>query len=366
MARLVEPIKLSQLTQEGFEFQTDTSYVENSDSDEETPDVLEKKIQNSNKECIGIFDEEVYQQDEPFEIIAKKMENLVADGKIKKRVLREGNGEKPEVYSKVKINYNAYLEYDENPFDSTYIRNKPLKFTISNGKVLPGLDFAVKTMTLNEKSQFLIHPDYAYGKSCLIKGVPPNSTILFEIELIDVVNCGAAVTYETLPEEQQGTFTEVYKYCIALCEQGKKSFKEHDYKNAIKNYNIAATKLEKTVVKGKDENESRMELLLKLYTNLLICYTRSREVRKGCFNAKKINDLTENGRLMKIPAKVYFNHAKCLRILCDYDEAKEVLNKAYKMEPKNPEIANEMLNLNNDRTEHKDKQMVFAKALVNN
>ncbi|EEZ99629.2 inactive peptidyl-prolyl cis-trans isomerase shutdown [Tribolium castaneum] len=367
MARLMKPISLSQLTQEGFQFEIDTSYIEDPSSDpEDTPDILEKKIENSNKECLGIFDEDVYEEGEPFEIIARKMCNLTPNGKIKKRVIREGNGEKPQEFAKVKINYNAYLEYEESPFDSTYVRNKPLNFTIGNGKVLPGLDFAVQSMTVNEKSQFLIDPEYAYGRSCLIGRVPPNATVLFEIELISVVNCGAAVTYETLPEELQSSFTEIHKYCVALCERGKKSFKDRDYKHAIKNYNTAATKLEKTVLGGKDEIELQRELLLKLYTNLLICYARSGEPRKGCFNAKKVYDLTEDGELMKIPIKVYFNHAKCLRILSDYDKAKEVLDKAYKAEPKNPEIANEMLNLSRDRTEHKDKQMAFAKALVNN
>lgn len=328
--------------------------------------MLEKKLENCNKECIGIFDENVYEEGEPFQIIAKKMCDLLPDGKIKKRIIREGNGENPEEYATVKIHYNAYLEYEDHPFDSTYVRNRPLKFCLNNGKVLAGLDFAVQSMILNEKSQFLIHPDYAYGKFNYIGPVPSNSIVLFEIELIDIINCGAAVTFEKLPEDEQCTYSAVSNYCNALCERGKRSFIAHQLKNAIKDYNTAVAKLEKCITRGKDEIKGRRELLLRLYTNLLICYTRAAEPNKGCLNAKKIYDLTENGEKMNIPAKVYFNHAKCLRILSEYDKAKEVLDKAYKMEPKNPEIANEILNLDKDKIEIEQKRKKMAKALVSN
>ncbi|RZC33357.1 FKBP C domain containing protein [Asbolus verrucosus] len=292
------------------------------------------------------------------------MFNLLPNGKIKKKIVRAGNGERPMEFASVTINYNGYLEYNDQPFDSTYVRNKPLKFVINNGKVIPGLDYAVQSMKLDEKSQFLIHPDYAYGKNCFIGRIPPNAQVLFEVELIGIVNTGATITYEKLSEEEQKKFPEVYKYCMALCEKGKKLFVKHDFKNAIKDYNTAVAKLEKVFLNSKGEVEKHRELSLKLHSNLLICYTLTHKPRKGCYSAKKIYDFTENGELMKIPAKVYFNHAKCLRVLSEYDNAKAILNKAYKMESKNPEIINEMLNLEKDIIEHKKKQRIFAKALV--
>jgi FK506-binding protein 6 len=369
MARLCEPIKLRELTEEGIVFQVDSNNVRDHDSssdEDNTPDLLEGNLQYFNKECVGVFDEDDYQEGEPFELIAKKMFDLVPDGRIKKRIIRKGDGEKPKEFATVRVNYNGYLEYDDEPFDSTYMRKRPLKYTLGGGKIIAGLDFAIQSMILNEKAQFLIHPDYAYGKNCLVGRVPPNATVLFEVELFEIVNCGAAITFESLPEDQQKMFSEVYKYCTALCERGKKSFLDQDIKSAIKDYNIAVSKLERVMLTDNDEVNKHHELALKLYTNLLICYTRIGEPRKGCCNAKKIYDLTESGELMKVSAKVYFNHAKCLRILSEYDNAKAILDKAYKLEPRNLEIANEIFNLENDKLEHKKKQKIFAKALVGN
>ncbi|KAJ3647950.1 hypothetical protein Zmor_006750 [Zophobas morio] len=366
MARLLEPIDLSKLAEEGTEFRVDADFVRDNVKSDEEGEVSnsEQGIQQCNTECIGIFDEDVYEEGEPFEIIGKKMTSLVPNGKIKKRVIREGAGDKPTEYSMVKIHFNAYVEYDENPFDSTYMRNKPYGFIVNDGRVIAGLDFAVQSMKPNEKSQFLIHPDYAYGRNCSLGRVPSNATVLFEVELLEIVHSGAVLTYEKLPEDQQKEFSEIYKYCVALCERGKKSFSDRQYLKALIDYNTCAAKLEKVTLHYKDDIEKHRQLLLKVYTNLLICYTRNKEFRKACLNAKKIYDVTKNGELIKIHPKVYFNHAKCLRYLGEYDSAKTFLDKAHKMEPKNPEIANEMLNLDNDRAEHRQQEAIFAKALM--
>lgn len=333
------------------------------EEDEEDSDIKKKYLDYTNSEVCGIFDEDTYDEGAPFDIIARKMENLLPNGKIKKRVLRKGEGECPEKYATVNVHYNVYLEFQSEPFDSTYARNKPYKFILNDGRVLAGLDFAVQTMTLNEKSQFLVDPEYAYGKHTIGK-IPPNSTVLFEVELLKIVNAGAAIVYDTLPEEQQQTFEETYKYCSALCEKGKQFFLEGKIKNAIKEYNTAACRWKDVVVKDTSQIGQHRELLMKIFSNLVVCYTKEREPRKGCANAKKIYQFTEDGELMRIPSKVYFNHAKCLRFLGEYSEARAVLEKARRVQPNNMEIAKELIALQNDKKELTETRKAFAKALI--
>lgn len=75
-------------------------------------------------------------------------------------------------------------------------------------------------MKLNEKSQFLVQPHLAYGTLGCLDRIPPNSVILFEIELIEIIESGAAENYIQLPEEQKKQFSEVYKFCLSQCAKG--------------------------------------------------------------------------------------------------------------------------------------------------
>ena len=72
-------------------------------------------------------------------------------------------------------------------FDSSYDRHRPFNFTIGVGQVIRGWDEGVMTMSKGEKAILTISPDYGYG----VRGVPPiipgNSTLVFEVELLDIM-----------------------------------------------------------------------------------------------------------------------------------------------------------------------------------
>ncbi|KAG5882652.1 hypothetical protein JTB14_018341 [Gonioctena quinquepunctata] len=134
------------------------------------------------------------------------------------------------------------------------------------------------------------------------------------------------------------------EYCLALCAKAKDLFGKN-IRSAIKEYNTAVVKLETCQLSDYDDQIKHQELLMKLYTNLLI-----REL--------------VNGTDIKIPAKCYFNNARCLRLLGEFDLAKKRLDEAYKREPKNPDILNEMVNIENEFKAYKKKQTKLGKALL--
>lgn len=124
----------------------------------------EEVFEYLNPSCCDMFeDEDTYTEGQPFETLAAKMENVTEDGLVKKRVLRKGIGDQIPDLAQVTIDYNAYVEYNDEPFDSTYARKHRFTFRLNQGGVLPGMNAGVGTMRMNEKAQFLVGYQYAYG-----------------------------------------------------------------------------------------------------------------------------------------------------------------------------------------------------------
>ncbi|XP_044750614.1 inactive peptidyl-prolyl cis-trans isomerase shutdown [Coccinella septempunctata] len=358
MPRITEGISLAQLIEGGAEFEINPN--DNPDSEEDETEVREAMLSFTNMSCLG--SDENYDE-EPFRVIGKDMIDLTPDGGVKKRILRPGYGTTPPNLSLVKIDYNAYIEYEAQPFDSTYSRKKKQEFVLNNGEVIPGLDEAVKSMKLTEKSQFLISPQYAYGPLGCLGRVPQNATVLFEIELQEVVNSGATISYEKLEESEKNSFKEVYAYCLSLCERAKDKFRKN-VKESLKDYNTAVSKLELVQMKDYSEQEKQQELLLRVLGNVLVCNTVLGNPKKGCCAANRIYQMCK-GTTLKISAKTYFSHAKCLRMLGEFVQARAKLEQARKLEPQNPEIANEFITLRREEEKFKKEEKIFSKRSFN-
>lgn len=113
----------------------------------------------------------------PFESLREKMVDVsdLKDGGVLKRIITPGGGIPIPLGSRVRIHYNAYFEMNDEPFDSTHLRNKSCEFRLGDGSVVSGLDIAVSTMKKNEKSEFIIEPEYYCGKQGCPPRVPANT-----------------------------------------------------------------------------------------------------------------------------------------------------------------------------------------------
>ena len=97
----------------------------------------------------------------------------------------EGQGESPKVGQRVTVHYTGWLE-DGTKFDSSLDRGEPFTFTIGVGQVIRGWDEGVLTMKVGGKRRLIIPADLGYGSRGAGNVIPPNATLLFDVELLGV------------------------------------------------------------------------------------------------------------------------------------------------------------------------------------
>ena len=96
-----------------------------------------------------------------------------------------GKGAAPTAGKQVKVHYTGTLENGKK-FDSSVDRKEPFSFTIGVGQVIPGWDQGVMTMKVGGKRKLIIPAKLGYGARGASGVIPPNATLLFDVELLDV------------------------------------------------------------------------------------------------------------------------------------------------------------------------------------
>jgi len=86
----------------------------------------------------------------------------------------------------IHVHYLGILEKDGSEFDSSYSRGNPFTFTLGTNQVIKGWDQGLLGMCEGEKRRLVIPPELAYGKSGSGHKIPPDSTLIFEVELVKI------------------------------------------------------------------------------------------------------------------------------------------------------------------------------------
>jgi len=107
----------------------------------------------------------------------------VTESGLRMIIHKEGNSKIPLPGQTVTVHYTGLLE-NGSQFDSSHDRGQPFSFQLGQGKVIKGWDEALALMSKGEKRTLIIPPDIGYGARGQ-RSIPPNSTLIFEVELID-------------------------------------------------------------------------------------------------------------------------------------------------------------------------------------
>ncbi|HSM71404.1 MAG TPA: FKBP-type peptidyl-prolyl cis-trans isomerase [Anaerolineales bacterium] len=99
--------------------------------------------------------------------------------------MEEGTGAQAEAGKTVSVHYTGKFP-DGRVFDSSYQRGAPLEFTLGEGRVIKGWDEGIALMKVGGTARLIIPPELAYGEHGAGDSIPPNATLMFDVELLDV------------------------------------------------------------------------------------------------------------------------------------------------------------------------------------
>ena len=119
-----------------------------------------------------------------------EMEKLAAgfektESGLRYQFIQRGEGKKAESGKTVAVHYEGSLENGK-VFDSSYPRKKPIEFPLGKGHVIEGWDEGIALLQVGDKARFVIPSYLGYGSAGAGGVIPPNATLIFDVELMDV------------------------------------------------------------------------------------------------------------------------------------------------------------------------------------
>jgi peptidyl-prolyl cis-trans isomerase A (cyclophilin A) len=127
--------------------------------------------------------EEKKQAEEAMEKLAAGFEKT--ESGLRYQFIQRGNGKKAEAGKTVAVHYEGSLETGK-VFDSSYPRKKPIEFKLGQGMVIEGWDEGIALLQVGDKARFVIPSYLGYGSAGAGGVIPPNATLVFDVELMDV------------------------------------------------------------------------------------------------------------------------------------------------------------------------------------
>ena len=104
---------------------------------------------------------------------------------MKVEILKQGTGEGAKAGDNIVVNYVGTLT-DGTKFDSSIDRNQPFPYTLGQNRVIKGWELGLVGMKVGEKRRLTIPPELGYGAAGAGGAIPPNATLIFEIDMLSI------------------------------------------------------------------------------------------------------------------------------------------------------------------------------------
>ena len=157
-------------------------------------DIIRKGENAKRFDSKAIFDKELEKLEKQAAEKAKKAKEAidalkkgakVTSSGLAYKIIKKGTGAKAEAGKTVSVHYTGKLS-DGTKFDSSYDRNQPIEFELGRGRVIKGWDEGISLLNVGSKATFIIPPDLAYGARGAGGVIPPNATLIFDVELVEI------------------------------------------------------------------------------------------------------------------------------------------------------------------------------------
>nr|ACO12587.1 FK506-binding protein 6 [Lepeophtheirus salmonis] len=280
---------------------------------------------------------------------------------VEKKVLDAGTGIRGIGDKDVVVcHYSFTIEGETEPYDSSLLRSK--RERLKMGHVVPGIEFALRSMKKSERSAFRIQPHLAYGPLGCPPRIPASSVILAEIRVYDFLDSRSSKELLRRPHELAQNYSFQYIYDLVHKEylEANDKVKRGDFRPAAKLYESGIKLFEFVVVANDEQEELRKILLHKLRLNVGLCYLQTGKHALTCATMEQaLLDEPDNVRAL-------YRMGKAKRILGGEDHAKHYLKKAYSLAPSDPDIRRELINLKKDIDLRKKYEKTISARIFDN
>ncbi len=143
----------------------------------------------SNKAAIAVANHSIqYSRQNAIALVINKStvtKTITTPSGLKYTVIKAGKGATPKKGQAVLVHYTGTLTNGKK-FDSSRDRGQPFSFTVGQGQVIKGWDEALSGMKVGERRKLTIPPQLGYGASGAGADIPPNATLIFDVELLKI------------------------------------------------------------------------------------------------------------------------------------------------------------------------------------
>lgn len=306
-----------------------------------------------------------------FEDLRPQMRPLSAPNQtIYKRIVRDGRSADTDSAPasaastsnfRLTVHYNGYFEQTEQPFDSTYLRGTPFVFVTGQQATLAGIELACLSMHAGEEAQFVIPHALLYGELGCPPRIPPRADGLYVMQLLRCIDVGDDQGLERLPDADRHRFAVVMPMTRNVHIKGMDAFKRQDYVLAKRMFHKAVIGLEACTLANEAEADEQQRFIVRLYTNLALCYNKLDAPRRACLMCTEAERLL-GGHSHK-NCKVLFQHGRALLQLGEFRRAEHKLTQAQQLQPTNTDITAELKLLATKKGQHiRDERQLWQRA----
>ncbi|KAI4531888.1 hypothetical protein MG293_018402 [Ovis ammon polii] len=292
----------------------------------------------------GVLQRDDSPRQSPYQRLSQRMLDISGDRGVLKDVIREGAGELVTPDASVLVKYSGYLEHMDKPFDSNCFRKTPRLMKLGEDITLWGMELGLLSMRRGELARFLFKPTYAYGTLGCPPLIPPNTTVLFEIELLDFLDSAESDKFCALSAEQQSQFPlqKVLKVAATEREFGNYLFRQNRFYDAKVRYKRALLLLHRRTAAPEEQHLVETAKLL-VFLNLSFTYLRLERPAMALRYGEQALIIDQKN------AKALFRCGQACLLMTEYQKARDFLVRAQREQPFNHDINNELKKLARNR-----------------